>query len=161
MSTPSKHPQTIALPHCWVCGALFIEHGGVEHTEHHHIIPQAYGGADGPTVSLCEKHHQSLHKIALCLKGNKPHFMLLANHTQEQRTKLMFLATRVHEAEQLTRNDPNKRAMLVLSLDREMTKMIDDLKTVLPGVKSREAVVRSAVKSLWNRHFMGNNQTGS
>lgn len=155
MSQPSKHAQTIVLPHCWVCGAKFVEHGGVEHTEHHHIIPRAYGGEDGPTVSLCERHHATLHKIALCLKTNKPYFTLTANHAPMQVKKLMYLATRVHEAEQATRNDPNKRTMLVLSMDGELTRMIEDLKSVLPGVRSREAVVRSAVVSLWNRHFMG------
>lgn len=161
MSTPSKHHQTISLPHCWVCEAKFVGFGGVEHIEHHHVIPQAYGGADGPTVSLCEKHHQSLHKIAVAMKAEKPHFQFLAGHSPEQQKKLMFLATRVYEAEQLTRNDPNKRAMLVISMDREMTKMINDLKVVLPGVKSRESVVRSALKALWNKHFMGTDKTGS
>lgn len=150
--------RSLVLPHCWVCGSRFNdlqENAGPAMREEHHVIPRAYGGEDGPTVSLCDLHHATLHKIAVCMKTSKPYHQYTLKHSVSQKKKLIFLASKVYEAEQLTRNDPNKRTMLTLSLDGEMTKMIDDLKTVLPGVKSREAVARSALIALWNRHFMG------
>lgn len=150
----------MTLPHCWVCGKRFNDlkvNPGPAMREEHHIIPRAYGGADGPTVSLCDLHHTTLHKIAVALKAGKSHYQLTAGHNPEQHGKLMLLATRVYEAEQATRNDPNKKTLLVLSLDGQLTRMVDDLKSVLPGVRGREAVARAAITSLWNRHFMGGN----
>jgi hypothetical protein len=154
--------QSLVLPHCWVCETRFNdlkESPGDALREEHHVIPRAYGGTDGPTVSLCETHHGVLHKIAVALKTKKPYFNLTANHTPQQVKKLMYLATRVYEAELLTRNDPNKRIMLMLSMDGDFARKVDDLKRVLPGVKSRESAVRSAVLEAWSRHFMSNKQT--
>lgn len=122
--------------------------------EEHHIIPRAYGGVDGPTVSLCEHHHATLHKMAVAMKANKPYFQLTANHTPLQLRKLNYLATRVFEAEQLTRNDPNKRNMLMLSLTPDRVKKIEDLKRVLPAARSREAVLFAALDALHSRFFM-------
>ena len=41
----------------------------------HHVIPQAYGGRDGPTVELCADHHNMIHaaavKIASAIRRGK------------------------------------------------------------------------------------------
>jgi hypothetical protein len=155
-STASKHPNTITLPHCWVCGSRFtdVNPPGKENREEHHIIPQAAGGTDGPTVSLCDKHHTALHKIAVHLKSGRPYFVFLQGEPQQAQQKIMWLATQAFNAFEATRNDPNKRAMVLMTLDRKQQVMIEKLRKVYPAAKGREALLDLALTSLYNRHFL-------
>ena len=95
------------LPHCWVCNVRFNNQvpPGPAHEERHHIFPQAFGGKDGPQVSLCDGHHTSLHKIATCIQGKKPFVHLLAGEDGERRKKLIWFAAQVVKAEAATVND--------------------------------------------------------
>ena len=154
MGTPTKHPQSISLPHCWICSARFIEAGGTEQCHHHHVIPQAFGGTDGPTVSLCDSHHNKLHRIAICLKSEKSYFSVITGEDSAHVQKLLYLANAVHNAELATRNDPNKAASAMVSLDARHKAMIDKLKTINPKLRSREAVLICALESLYARHFV-------
>lgn len=143
------------LDHCWVCGTRFVDARppGPALREDHHIIPRAAGGVDGPQVSLCDTHHTKLHKIALRLKSGKPHFDLLTGEDIERQKKLLWLAIRVHEAFNLTKDDPNKKALAILTLDRRRQQQIEQLKLIYPKAKSREAILDLALQSLYNRHF--------
>ncbi len=154
MGQPSKHPSTILLPHCWVCEALFVAHGGTEIPEEHHVIPCAYGGTDGPTISLCDTHHSKLHRIAVALKASKPFFQILQGEDPGKSKKLLYMANAVYNAELATRNDPNKAASAVLSLNARHKNMIDKLKKIYPQAKSREAVLLVALEALHARHFV-------
>lgn len=145
------------LPACWVCYVRFNDqfpNPGPGVREEHHIIPQAYGGADGPVVSLCDSHHSILHRVAEAITKNRPYQHLLGTHDQEQIKKLMFLATRVAAAELRTRNDPNKKAVIALTLDAQMKSQIDDLKKIYSNqTRSRAGILKIALHSLWSRHF--------
>lgn len=147
--------QSILLDHCWVCGVRFRDSipVGPAVREDHHIIPRAAGGADGPTVTLCEAHHQTLHKIALRLTSRKPYFDLLANETEEQRKKLYWLATRVHNAFAAVKNDPNKKAIAMVTLDRRQQEMVSMLAKVYPQLRSREDILNFALEALFAKHF--------
>lgn len=151
----TKHPKTISLNHCWVCSERFtdVDPPGSEVRHDHHLIPRAFGGTDGPTVSICNKHHDILHKIAVALKSKKPYFHLLTNEPKDRVTKLIWMATLVFNAEQATRNDPNKRAMVLLSLDQEQQHMVESLKKVYPRLRSREAIFNAALQLLYSKHF--------
>lgn len=143
------------LDHCWVCGQRFTDANppGSASREDHHVIPVAYGGADGPLVSLCSSHHAILHRIAVFMKGDKPYFELLANHTEQQRHKILMLAEFVYNAEQATRNDPNKNVLVTLKLGREHRVKLEQLKRVYPQARGRADIVKLAIDTLYSFHF--------
>jgi hypothetical protein len=143
------------LPACWVCGARFSDANppGPANREEHHIIPRQAGGTDGPQVSLCDVHHTKLHKIANRLSSKKPYFELLFGESDPNKKKLLWLASRVYMAFQAVANDPNKLKMVVLTLDSNKQKMLDQLKHVYPKAKSREAIYDLALQQLYQRHF--------
>lgn len=153
--TATKHPMTIQLPHCWVCGGRFIDSQppGRMNREEHHVIPRAAGGVDGPTVSLCDRHHTALHRIAECLASTKPYHVYLQGESSEAQRKLMFLSTRAYNAFAATSNDPNKQAIVMLTLDAQRKQMVERLKKVYPKARSREAIFNLALHALYARHF--------
>lgn len=140
------------LDHCWVCNVRFATANppGPANEQRHHIIPRAFGGEDGPQVSLCDGHHVKLHRMAEILP--KPVGHLVAGEPAERTKKLMWLALQVANAKKAAMSDPNKHVMHTLSLSPKYRDMLDKLKPVL-GVRSREAVILHAIESLANRHF--------
>lgn len=117
--------KSLRLPHCWVCGLQFSDSGGPsENLRHeHHIIPRAAGGIDGPTVSLCDTHHQLLHKVAVRLIDGKEYFDLLTRDVERDK-KLLFLASRVQVAMDAVKNDPNKRVLMPLSFEAPLVQKL-------------------------------------
>jgi hypothetical protein len=155
-SSNTGHIESKILPHCWVCGVRFTDltvNPGPAAREDHHIIPQAYGGTDGPLVSLCDSHHTAVHKIAVALKNQKPYQHLLGTYDQGQINKLLWLATRIQEAELATRNDPNKRMQVVVTLDGLMRAKLDALVNIYPSAKGRAELIRTAIEFLYTHHF--------
>lgn len=146
----------IVLPHCWVCGARFTDSNppGPANKEVHHIIPRQAGGTDGPTVTLCDGHHAKLHKIASCMSSGKPHFDLVTDEGPEQKKRLYWLASRVYNAFQLVKDDPNKLVMVIMTLDQKQQHMIETLRKIYPKAKSREALLNYALENLWRKHFL-------
>lgn len=142
---PTKHTF---LPHCWVCGRKF---GPDMLEERHHIIPRAFGGTDGPQVSLCSDHHTALHEIGLKLYAKRPFYEFLSK-VPAQDKKLVYLATVACNARIATENDPNKRQMVVLSLNKDHKRMLKALKKILPG-RSQPAILEIALEHLYDRHF--------
>lgn len=147
------HPKSMILPHCWICEVRFTSDGGTEQRHDHHILPRAYGGVDGPEVSICDSHHSTVHRIGECLINEKTHHQFLRGEPPKQVQKIMYLATRIHEIYLLTKNDPNKAVSVSLVLTARHRNLIDALKPVL-GVRSREAVFLAALESLHTRHFV-------
>lgn len=148
--------KSICLEHCWVCSVRFrdVVPPGPAHREEHHIIPRAYGGADGPTVSLCDAHHTLLHKVAVALINDKSTFTLLRTEPRENHMKVMWLASRVVNAHLATKNDPNKAASVMLTLNLKHRTMVDRLKKVYPKARGRAAVLEIALENLYRRHFI-------
>lgn len=153
MGSPSKDPRSIVLDCCWVCNARFVGNGGTEQRHDHHIFPQAYGGVDGPTVTLCDTHHSKVHRIAECLINEKTYHQWLKGELSGRPSKLLYLATRIHQMWLLVKDDPNKATSVALTLNAANQKMIDALKPVL-NVRSREAVLIKALETLYARHFV-------
>lgn len=141
--------EHMLLDYCWVCKTKF---GPSLKQEDHHIIPRAYGGIDGPQVSLCDSHHTALHEIALRLYTKKPYFNLLTKDP-EQNKKLLWLASCVYNARLLTENDPNKKPLLVEQVSKETTERLRKLKTIYPRT-SRGKILEAAVGVLYARHFI-------
>lgn len=148
--------ESLVLDYCYVCGTRFtdVRPPGTANREEHHIIPRQAGGADGPTVSLCDGHHAVLHKIASRMSSGKPHFDLVTGESDANKQKLYWLASRVYNAFQLVKNDPNKKVMVIMTLDRKQQTVIDQLSKIYPRAKSREAVLTLALESLYKKHFI-------
>lgn len=148
--------QHIHQDHCWVCSVRFQDASppGPAPKERHHIIPRQAGGIDGPTVDLCGDHHTMLHKIANRLSSGRPHFDLVTGETDDSKKKIYWLATCVYNAFQATSKDPNKKVMVLVTLDQNQQKIMQALAKVYPNLKSREAIFDYAIKSLYAKHFM-------
>lgn len=139
---------------CWVCEKKFPEFGGTQHDlvqEFHHIIPRAYGGLDGPTVSLCSGHHTTLHDIATRLISGRPYYEFLTKDPLVDK-RLLYLATRVQTAHATFSKDPNKRLMMVASITKDEASMMEALYTKY-NVRSREALFHHILKEAYDRHF--------
>lgn len=102
-------------PMCWTCLKPF---NNSRLRNDHHIIPSAFGGRDGPQVSLCSDHHALLHKVAdLLVVADKrtvtPEIQaFLMGLTEEEVSRTMFLASRAAHAERTFRNDPNRGVLI-------------------------------------------------
>lgn len=144
--------QTIDIDHCWCCHADFAPKGRAQ-KELHHIIPRAYGGSDGPMVSICDTCHTRVHKIATCLYSKQSYFQFLQGLDQESIKRLLYLSTCVVNAKQATENDPNKKVVVVISLTGQEGEKVDQLKKVLK-LSSREQIIKYALASLYKKHFM-------
>jgi 5-methylcytosine-specific restriction protein A len=136
------------LDRCWVCDNKF---GPSIKKEDHHIIPRAYGGIDGPQVSLCSAHHTALHEIALKLYTKKSYFQLLTSDPEVNK-KLMYLASVAYNARVATENDPNKKPLLVESVRKETLQKLKKLKSIYRGT-ARAKLLEAAVDLLYARHF--------
>lgn len=137
----------VFLPRCWVCGKSF---GPSLKEERHHLIPRAYGGTDGPQVSLCDSHHTALHNIALRLYSKRTFNDLLTSIPSLDR-KLIYMGTVVYKARLLTENDPNKKQNEVYSFSNDTLNKLKKLKTIYKG--SRESIAERAIQQLYSRHF--------
>lgn len=118
--TPTTEPpitSSIDQEWCWICHRKFIECGGTDPSvirNYHHIVPQANGGTDGPTVTLCSAHHDLLHAIATQILAQKPYENLLGGIVWQERRRVLYLASVVVRSTLAVANDPNKRAQVAL-----------------------------------------------
>ncbi len=144
--------STMDLDHCWCCNALFAPKGHAQ-KELHHIVPRAYGGVDGPMVSICDTCHTRVHKIASCIYSKQPYYAFTKGLDASVVKRLVYLATCVANAKSATNNDPNKKVVVVISFSGQDGQKIDKLKKVL-NLSSREQVMKHALASLYSRHFI-------
>lgn len=143
--------KSMILDHCWVCGTFFIPKGPA-HEEQHHIVPRAYGGEDGPVVSLCDSCHTRLHKAAISIAAGKQPDQYTLGLTANAKTKVLYLASCAANAKLATLNDPNKKSVIVIPLTGKETQQIDALKRALRA-PSRAAVIKAAIYTLYTKHF--------
>lgn len=144
------------LPYCWICRQTLSDSGGqptVKRHEHH-VIPRAYGGSDGPTITLCSGDHSLMHDVALKLINGKSHFTLTAGLKPEPLSRLLYLATRVQVAHDYASNDANKKFPIVVGLDRKTNEMLKELVKFKRVKGGRQAVIRELIVSEFNRVFL-------
>jgi len=146
------HPQSVILPHCFVCETRFVGSGGTEQRHDHHVYPRAYGGVDGPEVSICDAHHSTVHRIGESLIREKPYHQFLRGESPERVRRLLYLADCIRQIYLLVKNDPNKATSTSMVLTAKHQRMLDALKPILK-VRSREAVFLRALEHLYHRHF--------
>lgn len=140
--------RTIIRDICWVCKRPF-NHSLLH--EDHHVVPCAYGGADGPQVRICSPHHTALHTIALRLYSGKPFFELLTPDPDTNQ-RLLYLASVAYNAKLAVSKDPNKKRVLVLALKGDTYERMARLKTVYRKF-SQQTLIEHAIAALFNKHF--------
>ena len=143
--------KSIIQDHCWVCGERFTTSipPGRANEERHHILPRAFGGTDGPVVSLCDSCHSKVHKLSYD-PSKIP--MLCKGYPLESINKLIYLCGIIYKAKRLLEQDPNKLLPMTFKITKGDAEKLDRLKSVL-NVKSRAAVYAIALTRLYNQHF--------
>jgi hypothetical protein len=145
--------KTLKLDHCWICKRKLGDSGGDPSMvrNEHHVIPRAFGGADGPTVSLCSAHHDLMHKIGDRLIAGKPHFELLTKDPEID-YRMLWLASRVQASHSMFSDDPNKKQLLIVRTNATISSMVSDLKKALK-LSNREEVILHLIKSKHSQLF--------
>ena len=120
---PAEFQASLAGPihKCWICNKTLAKYGGGDPSllqNIHHVIPRAYGGADGPTVSLDTAHHDLLHLVAVRMMTGQQFDTLLVGLDKTSKERLLYLSTRVVVAAQYVEGDPNKRVITHFSLNK-------------------------------------------
>lgn len=152
--------ETLVLPCCWVCRKLFIDSRGTDPSiirEEHHPVPRAYGGLNGPTVSVCSGHHGALHAIAdkmIAADSIEPQYFmeLITGMDYEPRMRLLYLAKVVYGAWRATKDDPNKRSQVSAVLTGEQTRKLAQL-TSFYGLSSNQKTLAVLIEQDYARNF--------
>lgn len=134
--------QSIILNFCWVCG----ERDGIHD---HHVIPQAYGGVNGPQVTVCATHHTMIHTLALRANNEQwQHPLIEHTDSVQKRYKLNTLIGLIHKARMATSNTV-KPIQLSQKLDIERSKKLRELKFLL-GRSSISATLDACIDSAYS-----------
>lgn len=135
---------------CYVCGRRFIDADppGTAIKELHHVVPRAFGGLNGPLVSLCDTCHSKVHRIAGLLP-NGDCSKLFAGLNTEQQKRLAYLANVAYNAKHAINEDLNKLLPVSFKITKQEAQILEQLKSML-NVKSRSDVYRIAVTRLYN-----------
>ena len=134
---------------CKACGCAL---GGDVQKHEHHVIPRAFGGEKGPTVELCTNCHNLLHSVALCITGKKPYKHLVDALGEANRQQIMWLATRVAVAYEVTKDDPNKRVQVNMILTARKAEKLDMLMKIF-NVGSRQAALEKLIDAAYAKNF--------
>ncbi len=139
--------------YCWVCNERFKTSSppGLANRQDHHIFPRNAGGDDGPLVSLCDRDHSTVHKLAERLHRKGPVKDLLFGVPDPDK-RLCWLAACIVKAEKLVANDPNKLLRSSIQLTRQEAVLVNRLKTVYP-TKSKEDIFKLGIVYLYKKHF--------
>lgn len=136
---------SITLDHCWLCGQS-------SSLEDHHVIPQSMGGQNGPTVTLCAVCHSAVHDLALSnAKSNLDASGFGPWRTDESISNAMYLANVIREAARKVRGTENKKYRLVVEVDSDTRKRVEELKATY-GVTRIDRAVIAAIHEAHNRH---------
>jgi hypothetical protein len=131
--------KSIILPHCWICQ-------GKDGLNDHHVIPQAYGGVDGPQVTLCATHHTLIHAVALKVKAIRDHLIITHTSNKEQQGKLSQLIELIARARAATKS-MEKPMMVQHKFNKERSRKLKDLKYLL-GRKSIADTLDACIDTL-------------
>ena len=125
--------------------------GAANYRRHeHHVIPRAFGGEDGPTVSLCSSHHDLMHMVALRLISGSTYGDLVEGLTSAEHLRIMYLASRIKLASDYSRNDPNKLVIVSYKWTRAINKQLSEI-AKFKG-KPKEEILKALIQES-HRHL--------
>lgn len=129
---------------CWVCGVNTS-------LELHHIIPCAYGGVDGPQISLCAVDHSLVHALSFKLGKEVPLPELITSDERfrsmpvaEAKAAIkmaMFLGSKIKMARELVADDPNKKVKFNTQFSSETSRKLKELVQFLGCSNQEQALV--------------------
>ena len=133
---------------CWICGSRLntADPPGAASCEDHHVVPRAYGGSNGPLVSLCASCHSKLHRLAC---SNPPYNVAGITKTELEGQKLDYLARVAYNSRIAVSQDLNKKTIIMFKVSQAEAIMADRLK-VLFNVTNRADVYRKAVQLIFS-----------
>ena len=147
--------ESVKLDHCYVCLCSGDE-GNKLHE--HHVVPRAYGGADGPTVTICSSHHSGVHDAALACYPNKTSKM---NKWLERlplvrgaHERFFYLVSTIMRARAMMSKDVNKKGSVSTSLSAADNRKLDQICDHLSFGKrsmTRADAVTYAIRDLHRR----------
>lgn len=129
----------IFLNHCWICE-------GTASLHNHHIIPQAYGGVDGPQVTLCASCHNGVHHVADGRIDMRPDYWATVSQIEKSNT-LIYL---IQQARSIASGSDNKQITVTLILTAKEAKMLDAVKRIL-GSSSRVSTIKTLIDLTYQR----------
>ena len=127
------------LDHCWVCHETSSLH-------EHHIIPQAYGGVDGPTVTLCATCHNGVHHVA----DGRIEMQPTSWNEGDRDTRGKWLVNAIIQARIVASKSANKRVIVTLELSANEATMLDRIKQST-GSNSRVNTLKDLIKLTYQR----------
>lgn len=145
---------TLILPFCWVCNAQRKDiDASVAPMEEHHIVPRSYGGADGPTVTICPACHTNAHTCGEALfKGNST-LVYKFYSDQIKQDRCLYLAEVICRSKALASKSENKRYVYSGFLKAETHKKLRDLVTFYGKKASQQKIIVLAIEELHKKHF--------
>jgi len=128
--------KNLIVNHCIVCNRS----GNIVALHNHHIVPRAFGGRNGPQITLCVDHHEFIHDMAK-KKTIVTCDALLTKHGQRA-IILSYLINLIIKAEKMTIGDSNKIIKFSCELPQ---KTVDKMKTVMMqrGIKNYSQLLKS------------------
>lgn len=142
--------ETLKLDHCWICG-------NKSSLEEHHIIPSAYGGRNGPTITLCAICHSAIHSAAqkkgITTNTGSEDLCLFCDRwcSAGSTSRIMYLIALIRKSRYITKNDANKTVKVSYTLDAQTARMLRYTAQQL-GV-TQQVAIGVAIKSLHDRLF--------
>lgn len=138
---------------CWVCNENIGLSSSDRKRNDHHIIPVAYGGAEGPQVSLCSAHHSLLHEVALSFISGRKNSSLqaLQGLSPIASYKVTWLASRVYLAHEVFSKDVRRRIKVTLHFSAESLQELDAARRSLN--QSRERFINNAIRHYASSQF--------
>lgn len=138
---------------CWVCGTM-------QSLEFHHIIPCAYGGTDGPQISLCAIDHALVHKLSYQLGDGVPELIVQDDRLRALPIKkarravqmAMYLAQVIKSSRELTSEDPNKKVKFHTSFTKDTSDKLKQL-MVFYGFRNQEQALVQAIEDAHARYL--------
>ena len=130
--------QSIIMDSCWVCGSR-------DGLNDHHVVPQAYGGTNGPQVTLCASHHTVIHQVAL----TEPHRWTEQLDDPRTRGKLEQLVTIIYRA-RIACKGVEKPMQINHKLNMSRSRKLRELKVLL-GVSSLNAALDKCIDVIYDQ----------
>ncbi len=116
----------------------------------HHVIPQAYGGVNGPVVPLCGAHHTLIHDMGLKNRADVRE-ALIKDEPEAAKPKLLELAGIIVRARMhMATNRIARPLTLQVNLSAERADKLRELKQLL-GVSSQDAVINACIDIVYKQ----------
>ena len=129
---------------CWCCGCSLPSYA----REEHHVVPRAYGGTDGPTVSLCLVCHTRAHKHAMRVNS-----VLSLPSTSTYERNLLYLAAVIALSRTSIADTSGRLVKYSGSWNPQTYSQVQKLKHAL-GFTNQNDLIVYAIESLYDRYIV-------